>query len=414
MTLLVISPDFASHYGPLSITAAAARGAGRRVVVATGDTMRARVLDDGFEWRSLRLGAESNGGVAEAVPAIRRFLEATRAGAVATIRHQAAERERDLLWQPEQVAGDILTLLDELEPDRILVDHVSFGSTLGVYASGRPFTTLVPGHPSQLPVGDEHYGVPPTWPHGWRPTTAVLDELEHVSDRVTGAMTERWNRALAALHVGRPPVDDVTRVHGDRVLFNTTEGLQHPSRRSRLPAGSRFVGPLVRRRAPIEAGVGDARRPLVYVAFGTFLSHRDDVLAAVADALRSLDVRAAIALGSTPPDRLGRLPDDWIVGPYLPQVDLLHESAVAIHHGGNNSVQESLAAGVRQIVLPFSTDQFANAADLERVGLATVVDPNAVDPSTLADVVEASLASPRPTPVARLDDERLADAVMGR
>ena len=409
MTLLVISPDFASHYGPLSVVATATRRAGHRVVVATGPTMRSKVLSDGLEWRPLRLGAESNGGVAELGPAVRRFLDATRDGAVATIRHQAAERERDLLWEPERVAADIRSILDDLEPDRILVDHVSFGSTLGVYASGRPFVTLVPGHPSQLPVGDERYGIPPMWPIGWQPPAHELDALRDRSDQVTGAMTRRWNQALATVAPDRPPVADVTRVHGDRVLYNAPDTHPHPARRSQLPADSRFVGPLVRRAA--TATTATSARPLVYVAFGTFLSHRDDVLVGVADALRTLDVRAAVALGSTPPERLGDVADDWFVGSHLPQVELLQGARLAIHHGGNNSVQESLAAGVRQIILPFSTDQFANAADLERLGLATVVDPNRMDRDLLAEAVHASLMSHAPERIDPPTDEELTEAL---
>ena len=418
MTLLVISPDFASHYGPLSVVASAVRRSGHRVVVATGPTMRPRVLSDGLEWRRLQLGAESNGGVAALAPTVRRFLEATRNGAVATIRHQALERERDLLWEPERVAADILALVEDVDPDLTLVDQVSFGSTLGVYASGRPFVTLVPGHPSQLPVGDERYGIPPSWPLGWQPTMPALDELEQLSDRVTDAMTDRWNRALAAVTTSRPPVADATRVHGERVLYNAPAALQCPTRRTDLPSGSRFVGPLVRLPEPngvaIDVSTDWMARPLVYVAFGTFLSHRDDVLAVVADALRGLDVRAAIALGATPPDRIGVVPDDWVVGSHLPQVELLQHAALAIHHGGNNSVQESLTAGVRQVVLPFSTDQFANAADLERVAGATTLDPNAVDRDAVAAAVTAGLASGAPERIDPPSDSRLADVVMGR
>ena len=85
-------------------------------------------------------------------------------GPFPTIRHQALARERDLLWNPERVAGEICELCAELDPDDVLVDHVSFGSTLAMYATARPFVTLVPGHPSQLPVGAERYGIPPRWP----------------------------------------------------------------------------------------------------------------------------------------------------------------------------------------------------------------------------------------------------------
>lgn len=415
MTLLVVSPDYWSHYGPLSVVAAAARRSGQRVVVATGSTMRERVEQDGFEWRSLQLGAASNPGIVVASPAIRRFLDATRQGAVATIRFQAVERERDLLWQPERVARDIIDLVDRLRPDDVLVDHVSFGSTLGMYASGRAFTTLVPGHPSQLPVGDERYGVPSSWPQCLLPDREEIDALATLGDRVASTFTRRWNQALRAVAPDRPPVADAFRVHGRHVLFNSFPDLHLPARSALLPMGSHFVGPLVQHQALPDRCAAWARRssgrPQAYVALGTFLSHRDDVLARIAESLRRLDVRAAIALGPTPAAALGAVPDDWLLAPHLPQVALLGHADVAIHHGGNNSVQEALSRGVRQLVLPFSTDQFANAADLERNHIAGVVDPNHDSVNAIASAVASALARPAPTPAKTIDDARLAEAL---
>jgi len=418
MSLLIISPDFASHYGPLAVLGHAARDAGHRVVIATGREMRRRVVDDGMEWRELALGATSNGGISGHDPSIRRFIDATRHGALATIRRQALDRQHDLLWQPERIAGQIARLCDELEPDRVLIDHVSFGSTLGMYATGRPFATLVPGHPSQLPVDDERYGVPTTWPSRFRPDPDELEELEQLVDEVTRAFTERWNTALAAVAPGRPAVPDAFRVHGDRVLYNTIAELQPSARRELLPTDHHHVGPLVRdEELPARLGSWartDADRrgtPQVFVALGTFLSHRNDVLALVAAALGRIGARAAIASGATPPEMLGRLPGDWIVAPRLPQVAMLRHADVIVHHGGNNSVQESLAAGVRQVVLPFSTDQFSSASDLERIGWARVLPPNDATDAELGQAVEAAMSSDRPHAVAPLDPLHLVDAL---
>ena len=77
MSLLVISPDFASHYEPLAVLARAAQSDGRRVVVATGPNIRQRAEAEGFEWRSLQLGAGSNTGVAGLDPGIERFIAAS-------------------------------------------------------------------------------------------------------------------------------------------------------------------------------------------------------------------------------------------------------------------------------------------------------------------------------------------------
>jgi UDP:flavonoid glycosyltransferase YjiC (YdhE family) len=152
----------------------------------------------------------------------------------------------------------------------------------------------------------------------------------------------------------------------------------------------------------------------VYVALGTFLSYRGDVLARLADALRHVGARAAIATGATPPDALGPVPPDWIVAPQLPQVAMLRHADVAVHHGGNNSVQESLAAGVRQVVLPFSTDQFSNAADLERIGAACVLSPNDATVADLALTFDVALASRRCGAFPAVEPVRLVEALFDR
>ncbi len=75
---------------------------------------------------------------------------------------------------------------------------------------------------------------------------------------------------------------------------------------------------------------------------------------------------------------------------------MLRTADLAIHHGGNDSVQECLAAGVRQLILPMSTDQFANAADLERAGLAVATSPNATAAALVTAVATALGGAPPP------------------
>lgn len=420
MTLLVVSPDFASHYGPLAVLARAAGASGRRVVIATGGGMRPLVEAGGFEWRHLQLGADSNAGIVARGPAVERFLAATGIGPAATIRRQALDREHDLLWNPEQVATEIADLcceFDSADGLDVLVDHVSFGSTLAMYATGRPFVSLVPGHPSQLPVADERYGIPKTWPSRLEPSPGEVAQLATLAARVTHAFTERWNAALATIAPHRDPVDDAFRVHGRRVLYNSLAAHHDPARTPELPADHRFVGPLVRDESLPDAlsrwaERRDDRRQ-VYVGLGTFLSYRSDVLAKIVEALRAVGARAAVAVGATSIEDLGPIPRDWIVAPQLPQVAVLRHADLAIHHGGNNTTQETLASGVRQLVLPFSTDQFATAADLERVGAAAVMAPNDVSSAELAAAVYARLLSAQPVAEPRVRPEDLVDALFG-
>ena len=145
-----------------------------------------------------------------------------------------------------------------------------------------------------------------------------------------------------------------------------------------------FLGSAIREEAvdpEVEAWL--TGEPFVYVSFGSFLSVRDDVLQKVADALRSLGLRAAIATGNSTIDA----PDDWLVRGFLPQVRLLSQAAAAVTHGGNNSVTEAMHHRVPLLVLPFSTDQFAGAADIERAGFGVALAPNTATVDEIADAL---------------------------
>jgi hypothetical protein len=387
MTLLVISPDYASHLLPLATIAATRRRPDERVVVATGPATATGAAFFGFEHVELRLGRGSNPGVirAEQQPAgeddaLRGFFAATRHGMVATLAFQARARLADLLWEPVLTAQAVARVLGTVEPDRVIVDHLAFSATLALRAAGTPYEDVVLGHPTALPVGDEVYGLPTRWPRCCHPDPAELASLRSLCGTVRDEFTHRTNAALALLDPSAPAVDDAFAAHGEHVLFNYPAHLHDPQRTALLPPHT-FLGASIRGERVPEAVARwlaeSDERPIVYVSFGSFLSARDDVLAQVVEALRPLPVRVALATGAAAPGVLGDLPADWLVAGFLPQIAVLGRAALAVTHGGNNSITEALHFGVDLLVLPFSTDQFAGAAALETAGRAAVLDPNA-------------------------------------
>jgi len=397
VTLLVISPDYASHLYPLATLATAWQASGERVVVATGPATDDIVRGFGFEREHLQLGRGSNPGVirAEEQPAgeddaLRGFFDATRRGAVETLRFQARARRDDLLWEPVQVGRAVLDVVDEVRPDAVLVDHLAFSARLALSSAAIAHADVVLGHPTALPVGDEVYGCPPAFPRALVPDPGAWADLRTVCEEVRDAFTREWNAASRALSPGAAEVADAFAVTGDVLLLNYPEALHDPERTSLLPP-HRFLGSAVRAEphdGGVDAWVADSAVPFVYVSLGSFLSVRGDILARLVEALRGLDVRVALAHGSTPRSALGDLPASWLVRETLPQVTLLRSAALAVTHGGNNSVTEALTAGVPMLVLPLSTDQFAGAESLEKACLATVLDPN----SATAPILRKALA----------------------
>jgi zeaxanthin glucosyltransferase len=402
VTLLVISPDYASHVLPLATLATAWSEAGERVVVATGPAVAPLVGEFGFEHQPLVLGRGSNPGVIrpEDQPpgeddSLRGFFAATRDGMIPTLTYQADARGDDLLWAPRDTSVAVQRVVASVQPDTIVVDHLAFTATLALRAAGIDYADVVLGHPSALPVGDEVYGEAVAWPSAFHPDPAAVAALRERCIAVRERFTARYNEALLALG-GASPVDDAFAAHGTSVLFNYPAALHDTPRAALLPRGHAFLGSLVRpETAPPDVAAwvdADDARPIVYVSFGSFLSARSDVLRVVVDGLRTLPVRVALATGSTDPTTL-QAPADWLVRPYLAQVAVLERASVAVTHAGNNSVTEALTAGVPMVAMPFSTDQFAGAAALESAGLAVALDPNA---ATLEDVGAAVTAAMSP------------------
>ncbi|MGV8970334.1 MAG: glycosyltransferase [Microbacteriaceae bacterium] len=408
MTLLIISPDYASHLFPLATLGTAWKEAGERVVVATGFATASIVESFGFERIHLQLGRGSNPGVirAEDQPrgeddALRGFFDATRQGMIETLDFQARARGADLLWEPVDTAKAVQAVIAKVQPDHVIVDHLAFSARLALTALGVPYADVVLGHPSALPVGDEVYGYPPAWPHAFKPTASELRGLRALCESVRDEFTSSWNDALIELDAAASVTDDAFAEHGEILLLNYPEEL-HPDARTALLGRHEFVGSAVRSEPAdpeVAAWLAQSTEPFVYVSFGSFLSVRGDVLARVAEALISLGLRAAIATGSAHLEDLGELPAGWLVREFLPQVTLLTEASAAVTHGGNNSVTEAMTYGVPLVVLPFSTDQFAGAAAIDDAGFGESLAPNT---ATVAEIAQA-LARTLNLPSARKD-----------
>ena len=398
MRLLVVCPDYASHAVPMIEVARAWVRRHGEAVVATGTATRPLVEAAGLAWVELRLGKGSNAGVIEAAEQpvgeddhLRAFFAATREGPVATLRYQADARRHDLLFEPDRVYDRLREIVASVNPDRVVVDHVAFGARLALHALGVESATMVLGHPTALSAPGELYGLPPEWPSAIRPDPLELTSLAVRCRESVAELADAADQFLSRRAPLRRPIDDLTASGGRPTIYVYPEALHDPQRS--LPEHAVFVGSLGRREELGDVKPPEGIGPRVTVALGSFLSARGDVLAAAVGAARLGGWRLALASGSTAPGELGELPPGALVMRHVPQVALLGQTDVFVHHGGNGSVTECATAGVVSVVLPFSTDQFAAAAAIERVGCGIVLAPNSMTAVTLHRAVEELRAS---------------------
>jgi UDP:flavonoid glycosyltransferase YjiC (YdhE family) len=414
VTVLLVSPDFASHYASLGVLGAEAQRQGERVVVATGPALRPRVLADGFEHVELALGRGSNGGLSrledqpeEERLELQAFYAATREGMTATLSHQVRGRETDMLWRPDWVARRLEQILAFVRPRRVIADQLAFGATLALRALDEPFISLLPSHPCQLPRPGDPDGFPVRFPEELAPRAADLERLRDLCERQAEQFTAAYNGALLALNTAATPVADAVSTPAPELTLVAYPAALAPDFER---PGVALVGSLVRSEAPDDAlriaQRGRRRdRPAVYVSLGTFLSARDDVLATIAGGLRRLDADAVISTGVADPAVLGPIPPSWHVRDQLPQVAAIAGCDAVICHGGNNTVMEALTAGVPVLAGPLSSDQFVAAEDLRRGGVGDAFDPNHTGEEELTRRIGALLDGPAREGAARLGAE---------
>lgn len=404
MSLLLICPDSVSHYYPLIEIGKCWQRLRERVFVATGPGLKQRVQADRFVHLELPLDPGSNPGLIwpEKHPQERleANLQATRRGMAAMLRWQAEGRVTDLFWRPRDVAERLRDILDLARPTHIISVQLSYNATAALLGMRVPFATFVTGHPTELPSSNELYGFP--YPHH-RPSrlklnTEELAELEQACRTAQDQFTAAFNHILRELDPAATELSNgLSAVSPYLVLYHYPEMLLGDTC-TNLPGNAHFVGSCVRDE-PLDSGLATWLRlvrpdlPTVFVAFGSFLSLRGDILARVAAALRLEPVRVIFASGVAEESVLDPIPSHWFVRQYLPQPALLCKSDLAICHAGNNSVMEALTAGVPLLVGPSSCDQFAGAAYLERNGLGSVFDPNESSISEIRELLHATFSA---------------------
>jgi UDP:flavonoid glycosyltransferase YjiC (YdhE family) len=154
-----------------------------------------------------------------------------------------------------------------------------------------------------------------------------------------------------------------------------------------------YVGPMVlesRADAPMEPGErqrldelfqrhqsSNGREKLIYAGFGSAFSTDVDFLRRLAEATSERpDWNLVISLSNrTDPTILGPLPERVCAFRWLPQTEVLQHADIAVTHGGINTIDECVVAGVPLLVYcGFETDMAGNTARIEHHGIGIAGD----------------------------------------
>ena len=185
--------------------------------------------------------------------------------------------------------------------------------------------------------------------------------------------------------------------YGCTTLVGTSRGLQI---RPEGLAGEdvRFVGPLRAASAPLGgeesalATVTDGEE-LVYVSLGTVFEDRPTFFRDAARAIARPGRRVVLSIGRIAPQALGALPAGVTAHAHVDQLAVLRRADLFVTHGGFNSVQEGLVAGVPLLVFPQMQEQAFNADRVAELGAGLRL--RRPTPARIGALVDLILAEPR-------------------
>ncbi len=158
----------------------------------------------------------------------------------------------------------------------------------------------------------------------------------------------------------------------------------------------RFVGPSIGARPDDRTFPHDQLHdPVLYASLGTVFNANPELLRTFALALAPLAGTAVIASGQTDPAALGALPPNVVVRRFLPQPAVLSRAALFVTHGGMNSVNEALYAGVPMLVIPQGADQPLVARRVVDLGAGLSMATQDVTEESVRAAAQQLLGDPR-------------------
>ncbi|WP_105969018.1 macrolide family glycosyltransferase [Streptomyces geranii] len=231
--------------------------------------------------------------------------------------------------------------------------------------------------------------------HVRSPTRASRDLLAAAAGRprsLQGYLRARW-QLRRRFATGGLPLFDVADIRQPLNLVYTAREFQPAA--EDFDDSYRFVGPSIGARPADPSFPFDRLQdPVLYASLGTVFNADPQLLRTFATALAPLGGTVIVSTGQSDPDALGPLPANVLARRFVPQPEVLARAALFVTHGGMNSVNEALYAGVPLLVVPQGADQPMVARRVAELGAGLSLRTEDVGRSTVRALARRLLHEP--------------------
>jgi MGT family glycosyltransferase len=353
MRVLFTSQPGYGHFHPLVPVAQALRDAGHEPAFAATPAFTPTVVASGFE--AFTAGADDTPDELRQ----RREQQAKLPGA------QWAE----VMWtngfagtRAENAIPDLIAIARDWQPDLIVRDLTEIGGYITA---------------ESLDI-----------PHAEVQVAAFRPQMHRL-------ISPQVNRLRAS--VGLPPDPDMSTLYRYLMLTYFPPSFQDPG--SPLPAtmhALRHIGFNSTQSDTLPDWMQDLpERPTVYATLGTVFTYLADIYRAILDALEQEPLNVILTIGKQPAlAGFGARPQHIRIEPYIPQSLLLPHCDLVITHGGSGTVKDCLSHGLPMVIIPIGADQYHNAEQCARTGVARIIGPEERTPEAIREAVRLVLSDP--------------------
>ncbi|KAA3658977.1 MAG: glycosyl transferase [Chloroflexi bacterium] len=274
----------------------------------------------------------------------------------------------------------VLEQIEREQPDLVLYDSICLWGHQGAILANVPsiasHTTIIfEGVPGMLKARDYVYAITQAVPH--------LPKLL----RIKRKLIQSFGPQIFPNKDIFPVVGDLNIQYTSRLFQPETEFIN---------GRFRHTGPSIQPNTrtphtfPFDQLNDD---PVVYISMGTIHQQTAQFYRTCYQAFADFPAQFVLALGQQlNPTDLGAAPANFIVQPYVPQLELLPKVDLFITHGGINSVQEGLYFGVPLLVVPQQMEQMLNGRLVAKHGAGVVLGKRPL-PSVTPDLLKETVTN---------------------